>query len=62
MFAGELWSNLNFDPAGTVRQSSADAALAYAISPGSQVDIGANLGLTQATSDIELYAGISFRL
>jgi hypothetical protein len=62
MVAGELWSNLNFDPAGTVRQASADAALAYAISPGSQVDIGVNVGLTQATSDIELYAGISFRL
>lgn len=59
--AGELWTNLNFDPAGTVRQASADAALAYAISDDFQVDAGANLGLTRATPDVELYAGFSIR-
>lgn len=59
--AGELWTNFNFDPAGTVRQASADAALAYAISDDFQVDAGANLGLTRATPDVELYAGFSIR-
>jgi len=59
--AGELWNNFNFDPAGTVRQASADAALAYAASNDIQVDAGANLGLSRATPDVELYAGISAR-
>ncbi len=30
--AGELWTNLNFDPAGTAKQASADAAFAYLLS------------------------------
>ena len=59
--AGELWSNFNFDPAGTVKQASADAALAYAVSNDVQVDAGANVGLTRDTADLELYAGISLR-
>jgi len=59
--AGELWSNLNFDPAGTIRQASADAALAYAVSNDLQLDAGANLGLTSDTPDVELYVGASAR-
>jgi Putative MetA-pathway of phenol degradation len=59
--AGELWSNLNFDPAGTVKQASADAALAYAMSNDVQLDAGANFGLTRDTADVEVYAGISMR-
>ena len=59
--AGELWTNLNFDPAVTVKQASADAALAYALSNDLQLDAGANLGLTRDTPDIELYAGASLR-
>lgn len=59
--AAELWTNLNFDPAGRVEQASADAALAYAASDDLQFDIGANVGLTRDTPDIELYAGLSFR-
>ena len=58
---GELWSSLNFDPAGTIRQASADAAVAYAVSNDLQLDAGANLGLTGDTPDAELYAGVSFR-
>jgi len=57
--AGELWSNLNFDPAGTVRQASADVAAAYAVNDRLQVDAGANFGLTRDTADVELYAGVS---
>lgn len=59
--AAELWTNLNFDPADTARQASADAALAYAVSDDLQFDIGANVGLTADTPDLELYAGLSFR-
>jgi hypothetical protein len=59
--AAELWTNLNFDSAGTVRQASADVALAYSVSGDLQVDAGANLGLTGDTPDLELYAGLSFR-
>jgi hypothetical protein len=58
---GELWSNLSFDPAGTIKQASADAALAYSLSPNAQLDLGANLGLTRETPDVEIYLGISFR-
>jgi hypothetical protein len=59
--AGELWTNFNFDPAGTVKQVTADAALAYALSSDMQLDVGANVGLTDDSPDIELYAGLSLR-
>ena len=59
--AGELWTNLNFDPARTIRQASLDGAIVYAASPSLQFDAGANMGLTSATPDVELYAGLSFR-
>lgn len=59
--AAELWSNLNFDPDGTIKQASADAAIAYAVSHAVQLDAGVNAGLTRDTPDIELYAGISTR-
>ena len=58
---GELWSNFNFDPDGTVRQASADAALAYLVNDRLQLDIGANAGLTKDTPDFEVYAGVSTR-
>jgi hypothetical protein len=59
--SGELWSNVNFQPGGTIKQASADAALAYALSKRVQVDVGANLGLTSATPDAEGYVGLSIR-
>ena len=59
--AGELWINVNLDPAETVKQASADAALAHALSDNLQLDAGANFGLTSDTPDVELYAGISAR-
>lgn len=58
---GELWSNFNFDPAGTIEQASADVAFAYSLSPNAQLDFGANLGLTRQTPDVEVYFGISLR-
>jgi len=59
--AGELWTNFNFDPSGTVKQASADAALAFAVSNSVQIDSGVNLGLTRDTPDIELYGGVAVR-
>lgn len=59
--AGEVWTNLNLDSAGTTKQASADAALAYSVSDILQLDGGANFGLTRDTPDVELYAGISAR-
>ncbi|HET9640711.1 MAG TPA: transporter [Allosphingosinicella sp.] len=58
---GELWTNFNFDPAGTIEQASADGAVAYTLSNRLQLDAGANFGLTAATPDLELYVGLSFR-
>lgn len=57
----ELWTAQNFDPAGTVRQYSADVAVAWLFRPTLQLDAGANLGLNRATPDIQLYLGISTR-
>ncbi|WP_294120845.1 transporter [Sphingomonas sp.] len=59
--SGELWSNFELDPAGTVRQASADAALAYAVNDRLQLDGGVNVGLTNETPDLELYTGVSLR-
>lgn len=59
--SGELWSNLNFDPAGTVRQASADVAISYLVSNSIQLDAGISTGLTRATPGVEIYAGASFR-
>jgi hypothetical protein len=57
----EVWSSFNVDPARTVKQASADAALAYALSRDLQLDVGANIGLTRDTPDFESYAGVSVR-
>jgi hypothetical protein len=59
--SGELWTNVNFQPGGTLKQASADAALAYALTKDVQLDVGANVGLTRATADVETYAGLSLR-
>ena len=59
--AAELWTSQNWDPAGTVRQYSADAALAYLLTDELQLDVGGNFGLNQATPDVQIYAGISAR-
>jgi hypothetical protein len=59
--SGELWSNVNFEAGKTIKQASADAALAYALSNRVQIDVGANFGLTSATADVEAYAGLSVR-
>lgn len=59
--SAELWGQWDWDHGTTTRQASADAALAYLVTGDVQIDGGANVGLNQATPDIELYAGISKR-
>ena len=59
--SAELAGYLDFDPAGTVRQYAVGGSAAYLISNDVQVDAGVNLGLNQATSDVQLYTGIAFR-
>jgi hypothetical protein len=58
---GELWTAQNFDPAGTVRQYSADVAATYLVRPNLQLDVGGNFGLNRATPDAQLYLGLSTR-
>jgi hypothetical protein len=57
----ELWTAQNYDPAGTVRQYSVDAAVAWLVSPRLQLDVGANFGLNQVTPDTQVYLGLSTR-
>ena len=57
----ELWTARNYDPAGHVRQYSADFALAYLAGPTLQFDVGSNIGLNQATPGVQAYVGVSTR-
>ncbi len=59
--SAELWGQWDWDPAGTVRQYSADASVAFLPSDDLQLDAGANFGLNRQTPDVELYAGVSKR-
>lgn len=59
--SGEVWTSQNWDSAGTVRQYSADLAIAHLLSDDLQLDGGVNFGLNQATPDVQVYAGVSAR-
>jgi hypothetical protein len=59
--SGELWGQWDWDPAGTQRQATADAAAAYLVNNDLQLDAGANFGLNRDTPDLELYTGFSVR-
>lgn len=59
--AVELWAQNNRDPAGTIRQRSADVALIFLVNPTLQLDVGANLGLNDSTPDTQVYLGLSHR-
>ena len=50
---------MEFDPAGTERQLSADIAASWLATSRVQLDIGANFGLNRATPDADLYLGVS---
>ena len=58
---GELWTGQNLDPAGTVRQYSADVAVTYLLTPTLQVDVGGNIGLNRVTPAVQSYVGIAAR-
>lgn len=60
-FTTELWSQWDWDPAGTTRQVSWDGSVAYLVNKDLQLDAGANLGLNRQTPDVELYTGVSVR-
>ena len=59
--SAEIWGSWDWAPAGTVRQASADGAVAYLLSNDVQLDAGANFGLNRNTPDVELYGGVSVR-
>lgn len=58
---GEFWTAQNFDPSATVRQYSADIAVAHLLTDTLQIDIGGNFGLNRTTPDAQLYVGVSAR-
>ncbi len=61
--AAEVWSDVNFDPAGTVTQYSADLGLSWipAKQPDLQFDGGVNFGLNRVTPGVQAYIGVSHR-
>ncbi len=56
---GELYGDWNFDPAGTIRQYSADFAVAYGVTSELQLDTGVNFGLNRETAGVQAYVGVS---
>lgn len=58
-FYGELWSDWNWDPAGTIQQRSTDFALTYGATAYLQLDAGVNLGLNRVTPRTQGYLGLS---
>ena len=58
---GEVWSQINVDPAGTSRQYSFDTAVAWMARPNLQLDVGANFGLNKETPAFQVYTGITRR-
>jgi hypothetical protein len=57
----ELWSEYNADPTQRATLASFDIALAWVFLANTQLDFGANFGLTSATPAIQVYAGLSQR-
>ncbi|TPG39682.1 transporter [Sphingomonas koreensis] len=58
---GELWAERDQDPAGHETQASADLLLAWQPAKDWQLDLSGYAGLTQATPDVELIAGVTRR-
>lgn len=57
----ELWSDYNADPTARATLMSFDTAVAWVLLPNTQIDIGANFGLTSATPVVQILAGLSQR-
>ena len=56
-----IWATRDADPAGTVHQELAGAALAWLAGPKLQFDIEADAGIGGAAPDLQLIAGVSIR-
>lgn len=59
--AVELWAQRDPDPGAHAHEASFDVSAAWMLGADSQVDIGANAGLTHATPGLELYVGVARR-
>ena len=57
----EFWANDNYDPVRTIHQRSIDTALAWTVRKDTQIDIGANFGLTRDTPSRQFYLGLAQR-
>jgi hypothetical protein len=57
----EYWRQDNHEPSGHVKQASGDIAFIYAATRNLQLDLGANMGLNNATPDQQVYLGLSYR-
>jgi len=59
----EVWSDVNYDPTGTLTQASFDLGAAWipAAHPNFQLDGGVNLGLNNQTPAAQAYVGVSQR-
>lgn len=57
----ELWYDYNADQAQKANLLSLDLAVAWVFLPNIQLDWGANIGLTNATPAIQVFAGLSQR-
>ena len=58
---GELWAQRDDDPAGHQTLATADLTLAWQPGKDWQLDLSSYAGLTRATPDIELIAGVTRR-
>lgn len=63
ILAAEAWSDVDFDPAGSVTQYSADFGVSWipGKAPNLQLDGGVNFGLNRVTPGVQVYVGISRR-
>jgi hypothetical protein len=61
--SAEIWTDVNFDPAGRATQLSADLGAAWVppTQPNLQFDGGVNLGLDNRTPGVQAYIGVSRR-
>jgi hypothetical protein len=61
LVSGEIWTAINYEPAKTIRQASADFSLAFTLPANSQFDLGVNLGLNSNTPRTQVYMGYARR-
>lgn len=57
----ELWNAQDFEPTGTIAQTTADVAASYLLTKTLQLDAGANFGLNRAAPQQQYYFGVSHR-